>query len=60
MEILYFKHAVTRMPEAIMEALNKTGKKIEDVDLVIPHQANARITEFVARTFKLPQGKSCK
>ncbi|MEQ8303145.1 MAG: beta-ketoacyl-ACP synthase III [Cytophagales bacterium] len=52
-----FKHAVTRMPEAIMEALNKTGKKIEDVDLVIPHQANARITEFVARTFKLPPEK---
>lgn len=52
-----FKHAVTRMPEAIMEALNKTGKSIEDVDLVIPHQANARITEFVARTFKLPAEK---
>lgn len=52
-----FKHAVTRMPEAIVEALKTTGKTIEEVDLVIPHQANARITEFVARTFKLPPEK---
>jgi 3-oxoacyl-[acyl-carrier-protein] synthase III len=46
-----FKHAVTRMPEAIMEALEANGKDKEDIDLIIPHQANARITEFVAKKF---------
>ncbi len=46
-----FKHAVTRMPEAIIEALSANGKVKEDIDLLIPHQANARITEFVARKF---------
>lgn len=52
-----FKHAVTRMPQAIMEALKDAGKNIEEVDLVVPHQANARITEFVAKTFKLSPDK---
>jgi 3-oxoacyl-[acyl-carrier-protein] synthase-3 len=52
-----FKHAVTRMPEAIMEALQATGKKKEDIDLLVPHQANARITEFMAKTFGMPADK---
>ncbi len=52
-----FKHAVTRMPEAIMEALETTGKSFEDIDLIIPHQANARITEFIAKKFGLGKDK---
>ncbi|MEJ2636066.1 MAG: ketoacyl-ACP synthase III [Calditrichia bacterium] len=44
-----FKHAVTRFPEVIHEALDATGNKIEDVDLIVPHQANLRITEAVAQ-----------
>lgn len=43
-----FKHAVTKFPEVIQEALQETGYTIEDVKLVVPHQANLRITEAVA------------
>ena len=42
-----FKHAVTRMVEACQKALAKAGAKVEDVDLVIPHQANLRIIEAI-------------
>ena len=38
-----FKHAVTRMPQAIMEGMIANGLKLDDVDMVIPHQANLRI-----------------
>lgn len=52
-----FKHAVTRFPEVIREALDKNGYKTDDVDLVIPHQANERITEAVQLRLKLPREK---
>ncbi len=52
-----FKHAVTRFPEVIMEALQATGYTIEDLDLVIPHQANLRITEAVAQRLGVPMSK---
>jgi len=52
-----FKHAVTKFPEVIMEALNKNELKLEDVDLVIPHQANLRISEAVTTRLGLPPEK---
>lgn len=52
-----FKNAVTRMPEVIREALDKGGFKIEDLDMLIPHQANLRINEFVAKQLGLPNEK---
>ncbi|MFQ5538751.1 MAG: 3-oxoacyl-ACP synthase III family protein [Gemmatimonadota bacterium] len=52
-----FKHAVTRMPEVLMEALDANGLGVEDVDLLIPHQANLRITQMVQRRLKLPDEK---
>ncbi len=52
-----FKHAVTRFPEVIMEALQAANVKLEDVDLVIPHQANQRITEAVAMRLGLSREK---
>jgi 3-oxoacyl-[acyl-carrier-protein] synthase-3 len=52
-----FKHAVVQFPEVIGEALEATGHKIEDVDLMIPHQANLRITEAVAKRLGLPMEK---
>lgn len=52
-----FKHAVTRFPEVILEALEAAGEKIENVDLVIPHQANQRITEAVQMRLGLPKEK---
>ncbi len=48
-----FKHASTRMPEAVMEALGKNGYKPSDIDLFIPHQANLRISEMVQKRLEL-------
>lgn len=49
-----FKHAVTRMLEASQQALEIAGLKTEDVALVIPHQANARIIGAIAERLGLP------
>jgi len=48
-----FKHAVSRMPEAVEEALAKNGLSTTDIDLLIPHQANLRITQMVQRRLGL-------
>lgn len=48
-----FKHAVTRFPQVIMEALNANNLSSEDIDLLVPHQANLRISQFVQRSMKL-------
>lgn len=50
---LVFKHAVQKMPEAIMEVLNKAGYKPSDLKMLIPHQANLRIAAFVQHTLRL-------
>lgn len=42
-----FKHAVTRFQEVIHEALADAGKQTSDIDLLIPHQANLRISQYV-------------
>jgi 3-oxoacyl-[acyl-carrier-protein] synthase-3 len=52
-----FKHAVTKFPGAILESLEKAGKDISEVDLVVPHQANQRITEAIRHKLKLPEEK---
>lgn len=52
-----FKHAVVRFSEVINEALEQNGCTKEDIDLLIPHQANLRISNFVQRQFKLPDDK---
>ena len=52
-----FKHAVAGMGSAIQEALDASGWKIEEVALVIPHQANARIAVAVAQNFNIPMDK---
>ncbi len=46
---MVFKHATRRFCEAIEEVLAKGGARAEDVALVIPHQANQRITDAVAQ-----------
>ena len=48
-----FKHAVTRFPEAILEAFEDAGESIENLKMLIPHQANLRISQFVQRHMKL-------
>jgi 3-oxoacyl-[acyl-carrier-protein] synthase-3 len=52
-----FKHAVVRFPAVIVEALEAQGLTMEDVDLVIPHQANQRITEAVRKRLDAPEEK---
>lgn len=52
-----FKHAVKRMVEAALEALEKAGLSREDVDYLIPHQANIRIIEAMGNRLKLPREK---
>ena len=52
-----FKHAVTRMPEVLLEALGAASAKLEDVDLFLFHQANLRINEFVAGQLGIPPEK---
>jgi 3-oxoacyl-[acyl-carrier-protein] synthase III len=54
---LVFKHAVTKFPEVIEEALQKNNLKKEDIDLLIPHQANFRITQHIQQLLKLPDEK---
>ena len=48
-----FKHAVTRFPEVIGEALNQNNLKSTDISLLIPHQANLRISQFVQKKMQL-------
>lgn len=48
-----FKHAVTRFPETMLEALAEAGKTVEDLDVFIPHQANLRIAQFVQKKLGL-------
>jgi len=50
---LVFKNAVKKFPEVIMQALEKTGHKPSDIDMLIPHQANLRISQMVQRMLKL-------
>ena len=52
-----FKHAVTRFTEVINEALEANGLTAADIDLLIPHQANLRISQLVAMGFELPEEK---
>ena len=52
-----FKHAVTRFSEVILEALMANQKEIADIDLLIPHQANLRISQFIQKKMGLPDEK---
>jgi len=48
-----FKNAVTRFSEVILEGLAKNNLLPADIDMLIPHQANLRISQFVQNKFKL-------
>ncbi len=52
-----FKHAVTRFKEVIEEALAATGYKPTDIDMLIPHQANLRISQFIQKSMGLGHDK---
>ncbi|WP_339629278.1 beta-ketoacyl-ACP synthase III [uncultured Maribacter sp.] len=48
-----FKNAVVRFSEVIIEGLEKNKLKSTDIDLLVPHQANLRISQFIQKKFKL-------
>ncbi|MCK0158369.1 ketoacyl-ACP synthase III [Cellulophaga sp. F20128] len=48
-----FKNAVVRFSEVIMEGLQANNLEVSDIDMLIPHQANLRISQFIQRKFKL-------
>ena len=49
-----FRHAVRRMAEAARGTLERAGKSLDDVALLVPHQANARILDAVGKELGLP------
>jgi len=53
-----FKHAVTRMPMAIMEGMVTNQLKLEQIDMLIAHQANLRINQMVAQMIGMPVEKT--
>jgi 3-oxoacyl-[acyl-carrier-protein] synthase-3 len=50
-----FRWASFTMAKVALETLERTGIKAEDLDLFVPHQANMRITDAMARAMKLPE-----
>lgn len=48
-----FKKAIVKFPEVILEALHKNGLTPEAIDLLVPHQANLRISQFVQQKLNL-------
>ena len=52
-----FKNAVVRFSQVIMEGLEANKLTVEDIDMLIPHQANLRISQFIQKKFRLPDDK---
>lgn len=52
-----FKHAVVRFAEVINEGLQANNLQVSDIDMLIPHQANLRISQFIQQKFKLTDDK---
>jgi 3-oxoacyl-[acyl-carrier-protein] synthase-3 len=48
-----FKNAVVRFSEVINEGLVANNLQVSDIDLLVPHQANLRISQFIQQKFKL-------
>jgi 3-oxoacyl-[acyl-carrier-protein] synthase-3 len=48
-----FKSAVVRFAEVIQEGLAANNLQVSDIDMLIPHQANLRISQFIQQKFKL-------
>ncbi len=52
-----FKKAVRMLPEVIYESLEKASLTIDDIDLIVPHQANMRINQALGQFLKLDPSK---
>jgi 3-oxoacyl-[acyl-carrier-protein] synthase III len=55
-----FRHAVVNLSSVLHEALSEASILVEDVDWVVPHQANERILDATAKKLKLPKEKVIK
>lgn len=54
---MVFKHAVVRFEEVILEALSANQLSPDDIDLLIPHQANLRISQYIQKRLSFPDEK---
>ncbi|HSH00560.1 MAG TPA: beta-ketoacyl-ACP synthase III [candidate division Zixibacteria bacterium] len=52
-----FKHAVRQMGDAALQVIERAGIHPDDVNLVVPHQANIRIIDALAKRLKLPEDR---
>ena len=52
-----YRNAVSRMTEATLEAVQRAGLTLADIDLFVYHQANARITSALGERLGLPAGR---
>lgn len=52
-----FKFAVRKMPEIVLESLNKADKSLNDLDVLVPHQANRRIIDAAMERLHLEEEK---
>ncbi len=52
-----FMHALTRLPETIQDILGRNGVSLDEVDVLVPHQANLRINSKVAELLNFPEDK---
>ena len=53
-----FRHGVEKMASVTVDAMTKAGLKLEDIDWLVPHQANARMITSIGRALKVPAAKA--
>ena len=54
------RKAVNGMDSALLETLEKSPYSLEDLDVIIPHQANRRITDGLVEKLGIPESKVCR
>lgn len=54
---MVFRWATSKMPECALSVMARNGVSLDDIDLVVPHQANIRINEFIAEKLGIPPEK---
>ena len=52
-----FKHAVEKLSSCLIEAINSANLKVQDIDFLVPHQANLRIIEALSKKLDIPINK---
>ena len=52
-----FKHAVEKLSSCLIEAMNSAKLKIQDIDFLVPHQANSRIIDALSKKLDIPINK---